>query len=317
MVIVSNNPEVEPMLEARHPTIKRNPLTEEAYRNITGSMRAEPLQIDSPKTALELLFTATQLQNMPLVNECIKNLDEHLDKDTVLMILSHLSKCKLPSNNKNEFEPSAPPIIENENQRGTDWVSDLVNNLRHNCLLVIDKDADYILKKKEIVDLSYADLMSILERDTLEVSDEMFVYIAVYNWGIAECNRMKLNTQHHQGVLRQLRFTPRYGLMCRREFTSRNVGLIKGPTKSGILDENEWRQIRFYIEQRARNRCVNELDYKMSRRRIIGVEKPKILSCKSLQRFEQAVSRRDSEAGKQKSDRCIINLLACWTAFFD
>lgn len=36
MVIVSNNPEVEPMLEARHPTIKRNPLTEEAYRNITG-----------------------------------------------------------------------------------------------------------------------------------------------------------------------------------------------------------------------------------------------------------------------------------------
>ncbi|KAK4876945.1 hypothetical protein RN001_009451 [Aquatica leii] len=263
MVVVVNEPiaETEPILDVAggssddlHFKTKSNSYAKEAYKNIASSMKAGPLQIKSPLTGVELLLTAVRLQNMPLAKQCIENLDQQLDKSNVLLIISSLSKCKMPSNTKSEFEPSAPPIIENEHQRGTDWVLELTDPLRHNCLLEIDKNADYILKQKEIFDLSYLDILSIVERNTLQVTDELLVYSAIYRWAIAECHRRTLNTHllNIRAVLRQLSYMPRYGLMAKNKFMCRCVDNVKGPSRSGLLEEKEWRLIKFYIQEKSR-----------------------------------------------------------------
>uniref|UniRef100_A0A1Y1NCK5 BACK domain-containing protein n=2 Tax=Photinus pyralis TaxID=7054 RepID=A0A1Y1NCK5_PHOPY len=330
MVVVANEPieESEPMMKAEasfddlNSKLRRNSYAEEAYKNITSSMKADPLQIRSPKTAIELLSTGVRLQNMPLVKQCIENLDHQLDKTNVLMIYSSLSKCKMPTSNKNDFEPSAPPIIENETQRDTDWVQELTDSLRHNCLLVIDKNADYILKQKEILELSYLDLINITERDTLQVTDEMLIYSVIHRWAIEECHRRTLNTHllNLKAVLRQLSYTPRYGLMSKAKFMTRTVDNVKGPSRSGILEEKEWRLIKFYIEEKSKKRPVEELLHKWSRPRTIGNEKPKVLSRRSSSPHAGNTSSNTSTTNCQSKttcEKCLLNFLTCWTAIFD
>lgn len=288
-------------------------------------MKADPLQIRSPKTALELLSTAVRLQNMPLVKQCIENLDQQLDKNNLLMILSNLSNCKMvKTKRRDDFEPSAPPIVENEHQKDTDWVQELTNDLRHNLLLEIDKNADFILRQKELLDLSYPDLLTITERDTLQVSDEMLVYSAIYRWAIAECNRRTLNSTHLlniKAVLRQLTYSPRYGLIPKGKFMSRAVDGVKGPTKSGILEEREWRLIKFYVEEKSKKRPVEQLPYKWSTARIPGMDKPKILSSRSSSPLAATASIPGVGSSncrtKTTCERCLINFLTCWTAVFD
>lgn len=282
-------------------------------------MKADPLQIKSLVTALELLFTGIKLRNMPLVNQCTENLDLQLDKNNALTIFSYLSKYESPSCNINGFEPSAPPIVENEEQRDKDWVQEVLDRLRHNCLLEIDKNADFILKQKDILSLSYLDILTIVERDTLEVSSELLVYSAVYRWAIAECHRRTLQPHllNIKAVLRDLCYAPRYGLMAKKEFSTRTVDGEKGPMRSGILEEKEWRMILFYIKERSKNRPVEQLAHKWSTPRIVGNEKPKNLSSRSAVRALEHLSRESHCETRTRCDRVVINLLTCWTAVFD
>lgn len=280
-------------------------------------MKADPLQIKSPKTALELLQTAIQLKNVCLARQCVENLDQSLDKYTVLMIYSYLPKCETPEAPRNNYKPSAPPIAEGD-RLDVEWVQKLLGDLKHNCLLVIDKEADYILKQTDIVDLSYYDIFAILDRDSLEVSSEIVVYSAMYRWAVAECRRMTLNTHHVRDVLRQLAYTPRYGLMTKKEFTAKTVDGLKGPIRSGILDEKEWRLFKFYIEEKSKRRPVADLRQKMSQPRVTGTEKPVRLSERSANAPSDNVPvRKESMRGKAKCEECLINFLSCWSAVFD
>lgn len=285
-------------------------------------MKTDPLEIKSPKLALELLQTAIQLQNQCLAKQCIENLDESLNRNNVLLIYSHLTKCKTPSSPRNNYEPSAPPIIDEEtsNNVNNDWVQKLINDLRNNCLLVIDKEGDYVLKQKEIFDLSYNDLSEIVNRDTLEVSSELIVYSAIYRWGIAECHRMTLSTHHIKEVLRQLCYAPRYGLMSKKEFTLRTIDGLKGPIRGGILDEKDWRLIKFYIEEKSKNRPTADLPNKISKPRIISNDKPIKLSTRSASRSSETTTpprKASNFKGRAKCEECFINFLSCWTAIFD
>lgn len=285
-------------------------------------MTAEPLQISTPTTAAELLSTAVRLKNMPLITRCTENLDSQLDKTNVLTIFSLLSKCQSSVEDEpNDFEPSAPPIIENEEQCDYYWVQDVLEKLRHNCLLEIDKNADFILKQRQVLTLSYTDLLEILERDTLEVSSELLVYSAIYRWAVTECHRktFPVKLPNIKAVLRQLIYCPRYGLMTKKEFTARVVDGEKGPIRSGVLEEHEWRKILFYIKEKSKNRPVEKLPYKWSTPRVVGKYNPKNLSERSATRamayaFREQENRCDN---KTRCDKLIINLLTCWTAVFD
>lgn len=285
-------------------------------------MTADPLQITTPVTALELLSTAIRLKNMPLITQCTENLDSQLDKTNVLTIFSALSKYESQSMEEpNDFEPSAPPIIENEEQGDFYWVQEMLERLRYNCLLEIDKNADYVLKQRQMLTLSYPDILAIAERDTLEVSSELVVYSAIYRWAITECHRRTLATHliNIKAVLRQLSYCPRYGLMTKKEFTARVVDGEKGPVRSRILEEHEWRKILFYIKEKSKNRPVEELPYKWSTPRIIGKDKPRNLSARSATRAMAHTMREQENTcdSKTRCDKFIINLLTCWTAVFD
>ncbi|KAF5304009.1 hypothetical protein FQA39_LY01794 [Lamprigera yunnana] len=331
MVVVVSEPiddESEPMIVAAGGSSKSlydsktDECVERVRRNIEGAMTIAPLVIKSPVTGLELMYTGIRLQNMPLVKQCIQNLDALLNPSNVILIYSYLSKCKVPSKNENHFEPSAPPFIESDHPHGTDWVQDLTDSLRHNCLLEIDKYADLILKQKEILDLSYLDILGITERDSLQVTDEMLVYSAVYRWAIAECRRLTVDVHplYTKAVLRQLIFTPRYGLIAKSKFLCRCVDNVKGPSRSGLLEEKEWRLIKFYIQEISKKRPVAELPHKWSQPRIIGTEKPKILSSRSSSSLAGATTTFGTTTNchaKTTCEKCLINFLSCWTAIFD
>lgn len=291
-------------------------------------MKTDPLDIKSPKLALELLQTAIKLQNPSLAEQCVRNLDENLNKHTALMIYAYLSQFKAsPTFIRNNLEPSAPPILVDDDLNSTnnatnrDWIEPLISDLKYNCLLVIDKEGDYVLKQKEIADLSYNEFCAIACRDTLEVSSEIVVYDAMYRWGIAECDRLTLNTHTIKEVLRQLCYAPRYGLMTKKEFTARTIDGLKGPIRSGILDESDWRLIKFYIEQTGKNRRIADLPQKMSKPRTIGDEKPIKLSKRSENRCTETITQRRKDGGnykgRAKCEECFLNFLSCWTAIFD
>ncbi|KAJ8958108.1 hypothetical protein NQ318_006037 [Aromia moschata] len=258
---------------------------QEAYKNITSSMKADPLTIEKPAVALDLFSTAVKIQNVPLAKQCIEILNNHLNRRNVLLILDRLSKCEMPNPDPYDVEPSAPPIVEDDNQRTEDWVQDLIDNLRNNCLLEIDKNADHVLKQKEMLDLSYGDMLSITTRDTLLVSSEVLVYSAIMRWCIEECRRRTLQTQkiNLKAVLRDLVYAPRYGLMSKKEFLCRTIDGVKGPDRSGILDENETERILEYIKRRGKNRPSKELPFKGSVPRKVGHEKPWIFHSGSQQ----------------------------------
>ncbi|KAL3275555.1 hypothetical protein HHI36_020311 [Cryptolaemus montrouzieri] len=325
MVVVTKEPygETEPLCwspirkEAEEDDgASKTPTVEHAYRNITSSMQADPLEISSPRLALDLLSTAVKLQNMPLVKQCIEIIDKQLDPTIVINVISRLSECS--SQSKDNYEPSAPPIIESDNSKNIDWVEDLINNLRHNCLLEIDKYADYILKDPEFLKLSYNDVLQITTRDTLQVSSEAIIYTTIMKWAYAECHRRTLQTHlpNIKAVLRDLVYAPRYGLMTKKEFQARKIDGEKGPTRSGILEEKEWRRILFYIKEKTKNRPVEELPLRGSKPRNIGSEKPKLLSSKSARRASDCTTT-DLNCSTTRCDRVFLNILTCWSAVFD
>nr|CAH7719487.1 unnamed protein product [Callosobruchus chinensis] len=100
----------------------------EVYRNITSSMKTDPLTIDKPAVALDLFSTAVHVRNAALAKQCIEILNNHLNKRDVLLILKHLSKCRSDTGDSYDTEPSAPPMDEAPDE---DWVQDLVDNLRY------------------------------------------------------------------------------------------------------------------------------------------------------------------------------------------
>ncbi|XP_028135885.1 uncharacterized protein LOC114330675 isoform X2 [Diabrotica virgifera virgifera] len=288
---------------------------QEAYRHLSLSMKAGPLSIDKPIIALNLFSTAVKVQNVPLAKQCIEILNNHLNNSNVLLILRHMTKCISEYKNITvdpfDLEPSAPPIVEEEYEGSGDWVQDLVDNLRNNCLLEIDKNADLVMKQKEILNLTYCDILTITTRDSLQVSSEILVYSTIMKWCIEECKRRTLETHpiNLKAVLRQLIYAPRYGLMTKKEFLCRTIDGVKGPDRSGMLDEAETERILEYIRKKGKNKPLDELPHKGGTPRKAGHEKP--------WKFQSASSKDSNCSTKSSCDKFIINFLTCWTAVFD
>lgn len=282
-------------------------------------MKALPLEIKSYSTAIELLSTAIYLRNMPLVSKCVEFLDKFLDRDNVLSVYSFISRWNEPNLKNEDFQPSAPPIVENVDQQRVEWLEEILNRLRYNCLLLIDKNADYILSKKEIFDLKNNELVDILKRDTLEISNEVIVYKIMYLWWAKECNRNTWEPQNIKYMPQEMRYVARYGLMSKKDFLSRKIDGVKGPTKSGILEEKEWRRIRFYIEEKSKGRPVESLSGKMSQPRIKSTVSPFILSSRTKKNSTISENTRKKSKSDQrpKCEKFLLNFLTCWTAVFD
>ncbi|XP_018332695.1 uncharacterized protein LOC108742135 isoform X2 [Agrilus planipennis] len=335
MVVVTHEPFQDVEKESMHATpcvvdYEQNPaiIGQNSYnfRQAVSPQYTIPLDIRDVKTALDFLRVAISTRDRVLLQKCIESLDNQLNPQNVLTIYSSLGDCE--KSRTENFRPSAPPFSEQDQRDSTEWIPKLLGDIRHNCLLEIDKNADYILQNKDILNLSYPDILNILQRDTLQVSCEAIVYKTVFNWTIAECQRRSqnfanLSPRDKKEVLQNLAFAPRYGLMTKSEFMSRNIQALDGPRYSGILDETEWRYIKFYLKEKSKGRPVNPLNHKMSSPRIIGNIKPVDLSSRSrnIRKNEISFEKRASDSSqcsrKTFFEKCLINLFTCWSFIFD
>lgn len=313
MVQVANGPynEDEPMLGGSDSQnvpddLKRtrtHSVTEEAYKGVASSMMADPINITNPSIALSLLETALKNRNVPLAKHCIVTLNQHIQKDNALKIILSISKwLHVPETDQQltNFEPSAPPLVDNDEERDDNWMKEPLSHLRQNCLLEIDKHGDAILKERDVQDLHYQDLLAITTRDSLQVSSEMTVYTAIIRWCMEECKRkgLPVESMNMKALLRDLVYAPRYGLMSKREFLTRAIDGLKGPDRVGILDESETDKILEYIKQKEKKKKdLKALPYKMSQERRVRKN-----------------SKSDSSAMREKA---IINCLTCWSMVFD
>lgn len=90
--------------------------------------------------------------------------------------------------------------------------------------------------------------------------------------------------------------------MSKKDFQCRTVDGVKGPARSGILDDCEIERILKYLKK-GKNRCngIDELPYKASQPRFFGKN--------------SSNNRHCSE--RSCCDKWLINFLTCWTAVFD
>lgn len=278
-------------------------VTEEAYKSVTSCMMADPINITSPAIALNLMETALRNRNVLLAKHCIVTLNQHVQKDNALKIVVSIGKwLHLPEGEQQytNFEPSAPPLVDSDNDRNDNWMKEPLSHLRQNCLLEIDKNGDSTLKDVDVQELHYQDLLAITTSDSLSVSSEIIVYSAIMRWCMEECNRRGMTTEaaNLKAILKDLIFAPRYGLMSKREFLTRAIDGVKGPDRIGILDEGQTNRILEYIKQKEKKKKdIKELPLKMSQ------------------------ERRRSGTGKKEErplgEKVLINCLTCWSVVFD
>ncbi|XP_030758085.1 BTB/POZ domain-containing protein 1-like isoform X2 [Sitophilus oryzae] len=298
----SNNlKEDEPMLGSTSvdPEPESHSVVEDAYKELSRIMMADPVKTTNPLVNLELMETALKNRNVPFAKNHMEELNKQINKDNALEVVLKIGKWVHWSENQPvNFEPSAPPLVENDEERKDNWMVEPLRRLRENCLHVIDLNGDMILKKKEIENLHYNDLLDMTSRDSLIVSSESIIYSAIMRWYEQECERRALDkdTANPNSILKDLIYTTRYGLMSEKEFLSRTIDGHKGPDRMGILNEREINDILEYIKQREKKKKIpKELPFKMSKKRTNELKQ-----CK-----------------KHRMETCIINMLSCLVAVFD
>ncbi|KAH1002715.1 hypothetical protein HUJ04_008776 [Dendroctonus ponderosae] len=276
--------------------LKRNmvpSVTDDAYKVVTSSMMADQTRQVNPVTALSLLESALINRNVPIAKHYISDLTDLIKKDNALTILNSISKWihSSEADRQLNFEPSAPPLVDNAAERNDSWMEEPLGELRDKILQKIQKNGDFYLRHSEFPKLHYQDVFDITTSDDLQVSNELVVYCAIMCWAEAECQRTGLSTEdvNIKAVLKDLIYAPRYGLMSKKEFSARTIEHHKGPDRIGIQSEVNEEIIRFISNKKRINRA---LPHKLSKAR----------------------SKSDGEVMKEK---VIINCLTCFTAVFD
>lgn len=88
-------------------------------------MMADPIPPSNADVALNLLETSLRNRNVSIAKHCIENLSQLIKKDNALKILTSISRwIHMPEADQQlNFEPSAPPLADNDDERNDDWVS--------------------------------------------------------------------------------------------------------------------------------------------------------------------------------------------------
>lgn len=96
--------------------------------NDFSSMMADPIHQNNPTVALNMLETALTNRNVPLAKHYIDILQDLIRKENALKTLLSVGKWVHASraNQHLNFEPSAPPLVENDDERNDNWVSNLM-----------------------------------------------------------------------------------------------------------------------------------------------------------------------------------------------
>nr|XP_022917690.1 uncharacterized protein LOC111426985 [Onthophagus taurus] len=235
------------------------------------------------KTCKQLIRKSILEKNKTLLKESCIGLISELSVLTVLEIYSFLNDVS-PFND----EPSAPPTSEIDH----DWTMIFQKSIakcQEECDKIInEKTYDIFTNIDDVMKLSYRDLLGILKRTTLNVSDEEFLYEIMYEWA----ERRSSNHKDFQRILGDLPHHIRFGTMKPKTFKK-----LKGI--KDVLDQKDIRIIRFYLEEKTKGRETHTLPHQWSNPRITSND------C-------------NTRVGRNKRlERAGMYCLICWMFVFD
>lgn len=260
------------------------------------------IKFTSVPTARTTLDVAYHFQYIPIVEYCVNYLDQHLSAENVLFVYQNL--CNY-CNNSHTHEPSAPvynaPALTDTQAR----IQEICSYLMHNCLIVIDAEAKQILSQELIEELSYRELLTIVNRDTMQLKNELVVYEAVLRWGRCQCMKLHvpLSPSTMREMLKDLLYKVRYALMSKKEFTQE-------PANSQILTQDE---IELILAVFSRPKTISTGQWSdVNKPRCKPLEKPLFLSSRT-----KGMEKKNGKPKLEKKEKFILTCLSAWVAIFD
>lgn len=183
------------------------------------------------ETALNALKTGFKYQCVLLVEKSVKYIDSCMNNTNVLDILIDIG---LPIQNIREGDSDLAQIER------------FYHQLRHNCLILIDKEASKVLENERFEDLTREQVEFILQRDSLQPAREYDCWRALERWLDRECKRLQVENTNSmkRKILGNTERVVRYSLMKKREF-------LAGPSR--ILTTTESDEVFRQIKNKERN----------------------------------------------------------------
>ncbi|XP_068142043.1 uncharacterized protein axed [Drosophila tropicalis] len=127
--------------------------------------------------------------------------------------------------------------------------------LLHNTLQLIDMHAELLLSMREIADLRFEELETLVKRDTLQLRSELTLFECLATWSLAECARKNLDAtpENRRTVLGPLCLTPRYLRMSPAEFRRccERIELLPPLETSLVSDALEGKKLKNLTDQQT------------------------------------------------------------------
>lgn len=176
------------------------------FEGIVKFIETKFIKFDDIDDALRKLEGAKRFHCSTLVRKCVAEIDQRLTTANVLKVF-RLARYYVVS-----ATPSKKPI-------DSKTPEECLESLLYNVFQFIDMEADIVLQRDEILELSFSEIELILRRDCL-MTTEVVLFNLIANWSRVECQRRQLDltSETRRRVLGSLCYVPRYLRMTIKEF---------------------------------------------------------------------------------------------------
>lgn len=178
------------------------------FEGIIKFIETKHIKFDDIDDALRKLDGAKRFHCSTLVRKCVTEIDQRLTAINVLKVF-RLARYYVVS-----VTPSKKSI-------DSKTPEECLESLLYNVFQFIDMEADIVLQRDEILELSFSEIEMILRRDSL-MTTEIVVFNLIANWSRVECQRRQLDltSENRRRVLGSLCYIPRYLRMTLKEFNA-------------------------------------------------------------------------------------------------
>lgn len=176
------------------------------FEGIVKFIETKFIKFDDIDDALHKLDGAKRFHCSTLVRKCVTEIDQRLTATNVLKVF-RLARY---------YVVSATPSKKSIDSKTPE---ECLESLLYNVFQFIDAEADIVLQRDEILELSFSEIEMILRRDCLMTS-ETVLFNLIANWSRVECQRRQLDltSENRRRVLGSLCYIPRYLRMTAKEF---------------------------------------------------------------------------------------------------
>jgi len=227
-----------PLAEDKTQMINIRDVDPRAFEILISFMTGDAVKFQSVPTALAVIYAARKYMVKRIDDLALKFIYKNISVHNVLLVLQHLllltgQGTTEAQENTMDTEPSAPPLamldrmedlcynnetvhlvfVDRENQRPCQKV------IQH-CFSIVDEHAKVVLESDEWEELSLELVRMIISRDSLAISSELTVFMAVNRWSHRQCRRRHLEPtpENKRFVLQGAQFLIRFLTMTTEEF---------------------------------------------------------------------------------------------------